>query len=114
MKAIERDSMKYLGLDRAQARQLERITSEHGPICIAHAMKLIDELIDGYGVESILNHRNSSVYPEIVCDYVNTGDTYNSTVVYRHDIGKFQVTDWGTVVERYERRHGRIVDCTGH
>ena len=114
MKAIERDAMAYLGLDRAQARELARITSPAGPICVRHAMKLADEIIDGCGVESILDYKNSSVYPHVVCDYVNLGDTYEPTLVYRHDIAKFQVLSWGVVVERYEKRWGRIIDQTGH
>lgn len=46
---------------------------------------------------------------DTVALYVNTGDTYNTTVVY--DVGRdlFYVTSWGDWLEAYERRIGRPV-----
>jgi hypothetical protein len=44
---------------------------------------------------------------DVVALYVNTGDTYSTTIVYDVERDKFYVTSWGDWVEAWERRHRR-------
>ena len=116
MKAIERDAMKHLGFSREKARELARLTGEHGPLYVPRVMELLNAMLDGHGVESILDHKHSSVWPTVAFDYVNMGDTYAPTLVYRHDLGgprAFRVSTWGDELELYERKHGRVIDIYG-
>lgn len=40
--------------------------------------------------------------------YINTGDTYNATIVYDVREGRFFVTSWGDWLEDHERRYGAV------
>lgn len=61
-----------------------------------------DTAIGGFGGESI---RCPSKGLQAV--YVNTGDTYNATLLCHIPSGAWRITTWGDYVETYERRHGR-------
>lgn len=43
-----------------------------------------------------------------VAEYLNTGDTYTETILYDVERGSIRVMDWGTFVENFEKRHGRL------
>jgi len=45
-----------------------------------------------YGIEAIQNNNDDWL------EYLNTGDTYNATIIYYH--GRFSVNSWGDIVER--------------
>jgi hypothetical protein len=44
---------------------------------------------------------------EEIALYINKGDTYDTTVLFNLDTGKFEVTSWGALIESYERQHHR-------
>lgn len=58
-------------------------------------MCALNEILGGYGVESLLPI--DDCHPSY--DYVNMGDTYNTTILLRND-GRFIVACWGEIVER--------------
>jgi hypothetical protein len=60
----------------------------------------INLLIDGYGIEVI---RPDDWDGEWLASYVNTGDTYNLTVIYDHRNGDWSITTYGDFVEEFER-----------
>jgi hypothetical protein len=64
----------------------------------------INRLLDGFGWEYVYHATQTGDYgqPEIVFKYVNTGDTYNATIV-RYE-GRYRVTTMGGMVETLERR----------
>ena len=63
----------------------------------------LDELAGTHGVEAIRKG------DETVAEYLNAGDTYNTTLLYSYvHRDAWQITCWGDFVERYERRHGRL------
>jgi hypothetical protein len=39
-------------------------------------------------------------------EFVNMGDTYDTTLIYDFSTGRFYVGAWGDWVERYPRRFG--------
>jgi hypothetical protein len=57
-------------------------------------LDVVDHLLDGHGVEQL----NPTDGTEPVA-YVNLGDTYDTTVLYDYEKGRFYLTDWGTIVE---------------
>jgi len=63
-------------------------------------MKALNHVIDGYGVEAVGDF--NSYPPVCYFEYVNTGDTYNPTIVYCN--GFYSLTTFGDKVESLERR----------
>ena len=55
-------------------------------------MQLFNILLDLHGVESFETKQG-------YCDYINTGDTYNATIVYF--MGRYIVSSWGNIAEKY-------------
>lgn len=61
------------------------------------ALRSINTVMNGFGVEHVArgNNRQSPAF-----DYVNTGETYATTLVYFPQSESFRVTSWGDIVER--------------
>jgi len=73
-------------------------------------LREISQLSGAFGVEGIWEGDGElstrSQFGEIpLAEYVNTGDTYNPTVLYDYSEGKFYLTTYGDWVEKYEREH---------
>lgn len=70
-------------------------------------LELANELIDGFGIESIDLPAPSDEENEGRVTYVNMGDTYATTLCWIEDPycpdGRFEVTSWGTVLETAEK-----------
>jgi len=63
-------------------------------------MIALNEVLECHGVETVLVGGDRGYF-----DYLNTGDMYTATVVYRNDLRKrWDITDIGTLIEMYERR----------
>lgn len=71
----------------AEAKRILKEGGRHWDV-----MRDLDALLDTHGVESI---------PGMKADisYLNTGDTYEPTIMYSADENKYFVSDWGTLVE---------------
>ena len=66
----------------------------------------IDRAIDGHGIEAIRGEElRGGWFQDIVALYVNTGDTYNATVVYDAIADRWHVTTMGDWVEKNQRRY---------
>ena len=96
--ALERIHYNALGEDyRADpekaCRKALRLTLSmaHKPI---RRMRAIDQLLGMHGVEGLCTTNGEHAF-----SYANAGDTYACTVILWAS-GKFQVSDWGTIVER--------------
>lgn len=73
---------------------------------VDHALNYVDDMIHGHGVEAIRgDYHVDNYYYDIVGLYVNTGDTYNATLVYDTDREKFVLTTMGDWVEKNERKY---------
>lgn len=71
-------------------------------------MMAVDCIIEGYGVEAIdipAGSFNNCQNPDICIEYINLGDTYTPTLcrVNRYGHVTYCVSDWGSLVERYDR-----------
>lgn len=78
----------------------------HEPELYVLKMYAANEIIGGYGVEAIdipEGSFNNCQTPDICIEYVNRGDTYDTTLVRVNNRGKitYRVTDWGSIAERY-------------
>ena len=64
-------------------------------------MAAIDGLMDAFGVEAISNQEGlNDPRLDPLALYVNTGDTYNATVLFDYEKRAFQLMTWGDFVER--------------
>jgi hypothetical protein len=92
------DAVLYLKLPDHEARQLENAIMTLSP---EDAMKRADELLSGYGVESIRDERRwvSHFWQDTALLYVNMGDTYDDTLCYDTYKKEFFVGSWGDFVE---------------
>lgn len=68
---------------------------------------IIDRLVNGFGVETIRSSNDTCFYFYGI-SYVNTGDTYTTTLCYDHGKRKWLLRSWGDIVEANEKRfrHG--------
>ncbi len=71
------------------------------PECI---MLALNAELSGYGVESIEGRHVDRYHGTVQAIYVNTGDTYNPTILHDNETGRYILTSYGDWVERHERR----------
>ena len=73
-------------------------------------MRTVDELISGYGVESIRipDADIDRFHGDHVASYVNTGDSYTPTIAHDHESGEFLLTTYADLVEIMEDKYGRF------
>jgi hypothetical protein len=80
---------------------------EDGNRQASDAMKAINGLLDGHGVEAIRgDYYVDRYHGEVVATYVNMGDTYVGTVLYETETGQFMLTDLGGWVESKGEEYG--------
>ncbi len=63
----------------------------------------VNHIIGGYGVEALGPGSGSGHAPPY--EYVNMGDTYATTIIYKHATDALSIGNWGDIVER-EDKHG--------
>lgn len=71
------------------------------PDDVSLQLSALNELIGGYGVEGLGKNDRAPYTPPF--EYINTGDTYNATIIRDNRKGRFFISDWGTVVETHPR-----------
>lgn len=96
------------------ARILREAEASPRPEDVEKALDEVEEIMreDGatFGTEPIRGESFEHPYfGDAVAIYINTGDTYNGTVVYDVARDKFYATTWGDWVEDYERRTGKAL-----
>ena len=79
-----------------------RNSCHHEPRRIELILAALNECLECHGVEAFRS-RHGSQY-EAAAEYLNTGDTYSPTLLFRHDTGTFRLTTWGDFFERNEKR----------
>lgn len=80
-----------------RAAENSRGAARHG--LVDAALVAVNSMIGGYGVEAIRGRWHDRYYQDIVGLYVNTGDTYNVTLVYDTVEDEFIITTMGDFVE---------------
>jgi len=98
--------------------EINKASSGGSNIPTSVALRLLNDANDavqGFGVEVIrppedrLNDTTS--YDDVLAEYVNTGDTYNATILWDTDAQLFYLTTWGDWYEAwehaYDQEHGQ-------
>jgi hypothetical protein len=71
-----------------------------------YILKWADTAMGTYGVEAIRgDYHVDNYYYDIVALYVNTGDTYNATLLYETENERFVVTTFGDWVEKNQDKY---------
>ena len=85
--------------------QIFRIIDNIDSSRVEDAMQEINDLLGGYGVESISDEQIyvSKFWFNTIAIYVNMGDTYATTILYDTQSNKFDCTTYGDFVEEMER-----------
>ena len=77
---------------------------------LQRAMEAIDKLLDNHGVETLskagYDEDYSSYWGNSVAIYSNSGDTYNSTILFDLVGNRWMVTTVGDFVERHGDKYG--------
>lgn len=104
--ALERDLKEVLGLAPHTAKDLalkmKRAQGEGDPKAVDRVLDEANKALDGFGVEAIEMGWHGHYYLSIALLYVNLGDTYQNTVLYDTEEGRFEVGSWGNWVEMHE------------
>lgn len=95
--ASSRPSVKTLSqiVSRTEAVALRDLMESSS---VEHVLRSASKMMDGFGVEYIRSSKDTMRTPDGL-DFVNMGDTYDLTLVYDHNKGKYVVTSWGDIVE---------------
>ncbi|MEO8069943.1 MAG: hypothetical protein ABI652_00960 [Acidobacteriota bacterium] len=96
-KQIRRALEKYVADPHGEELYGQRHHKSHAR---THALNEVSKILGGSGAEHISDRDGDTVL-----SYVNMGDTYTPTIYYD---GNFGVGDYGSWVESYEKRHGRL------
>jgi hypothetical protein len=67
-------------------------------------MAALNAVIGGYGTEVVRGRYVDNYHQDIQASYINTGDTYSTTILLDHETGNYQVTTWGDWFETNEKR----------
>jgi hypothetical protein len=88
--------VKVLGLSKADASALKALMEDG---YVHRVLDLANKVLDGFGREYLtpLGGGNG-------VDYVNRGDTYDTTLMFDYEKGRFVVSSWGDIVERQPLR----------
>jgi putative sterol carrier protein len=69
------------------------------------ALDYANQLLDGNGIEYIPSEQDT-MRSRAGLEFVNMGDTYDTTLIYDFSTRRFYVGAWGDWVERYPKRFG--------
>jgi hypothetical protein len=73
----------------------------HRPDDVSLQLSALNELINGFGVEGLGKNDRAPYTPPF--EYINTGDTYNTTIIRDNRKDRFFISTWGDVVETHPR-----------
>ena len=99
--ATKNELMEGLGFTAEQADIIRKLMQND----VDGALSKADTYMAGFGIEAIRGKWVDNYYGDIVGLYVNTGDTYNTTLLYDTIKERFYVTTMGDFVEKNERKY---------
>lgn len=71
----------------------------HPPKTSDVRLHVLDAVAETHGVEYIA-HKDDTSSENLGIEYLNTGETYNLTIVRFCETGNYRVASWGDIVER--------------
>jgi hypothetical protein len=99
---------RELGISDRDAEKLRELVALPNHRRVDQALEFANKAMDLHGVEAVRDPSQwDEYYGDVVCLFVNTGDSYATTLVYDVQRDTFLVQGWADWVERYERRTGR-------
>jgi hypothetical protein len=63
------------------------------------ALRAMDEILGTHGVEALGPGSGPGYAPPY--EYLNTGDSYGTTLIYRRKTDTITIGDWGSIAERH-------------
>jgi hypothetical protein len=69
---------------------------------VENILEHVSDLVGYHGVEAYDPNESNPTRPRF--QYINSGDTYNLTVVYDREKNKFLYTDIGSIIEKYDNQ----------
>jgi hypothetical protein len=81
-------------------------------LALHHATVALNEIEGGksyFDIEAIHGEHRNGYWQEIRALYINSGDTYNATLLYDRDTRRVYCTTMGDFVESLERKGEKIV-----
>ena len=96
-KKVATDAMGYLHTCRALLLSEDYVG--HYSHLVADTLKKVSPLIGGHGVDGFLFEDN--VQNGGLC-YVNIGDPYQTTIIWRDEDSSFSLSQWGDELEAWE------------
>jgi hypothetical protein len=80
----------------------------HEPPLIEKVLEAVNEVMEGFGTESIRGSGWDRYWTDTAFVYINLGDTYTRTICYRPEMDRFYLCSWGDMVESLEKRGERF------
>lgn len=84
-----------LHITAAQAKELRKLMADAK---VSRVLDAADKMMNTHGVEYIASSEDTYRSRDGL-EYVNTGDTYTTTLIYDHGSSRYKVMSWGDIVE---------------
>mgnify|MGYP001079359508 CR=1 FL=1 len=94
-------------VDLSQFESVNRLRSQcfNPPDILNEKMEALNELIDGFGIESsrMEGYYKNHYWSDCIGLYVNQGESYAITIIYDIVNDRFEFTSWGDWIEAIEQ-----------
>jgi len=106
MKSATVDSLLAVGLPLGVAKELLDTVNSGSYQDVTAALELAASYLTDFGVTTCYEDRRwvSHYYQNIIAEYVNTGDTYTTTILYDTENQTLHVTSLGDWYEEWEAK----------
>lgn len=94
------DRIGWLDREGIEESTNDMLGGGFGPL---NGVEACSKLIEGFGCEYIGSKQDSFPHSYGI-DYVNMGDTYDTTIIRDCSTGNWRIGDWGSMVESNPRR----------
>jgi hypothetical protein len=98
MKATRKNLKAAFGDDKGE--QVYRLIQKY----TRTDFRKINDVLGGHGIEVIHGRYIDRYHQDIQAEYVNMGNTYDTTVLHDNETGRIHVTSWGDWFERHEKQ----------
>jgi hypothetical protein len=94
-----------IDLDQFKSVNQWRKQCYNPPNELEEKLKALNELIDGFGIESsrMEGYYKNHYWSDCICLYVNQGESYAITIIYDVVNDRFEFTSWGDWIEAMEQ-----------
>ena len=98
-----KDLMRVLKINEESAQSIIRLM-ESSVFTVDEVLDAANDYANLYGVEALRDERAwvDSYYMDIIALYLNTGDTYDETLIFDTETRDYLLTSWGDFYEAWE------------